>query len=113
MCTKYLGPGCCNQRTESVFYELIACGLRALQQKELPTHYRSVVLDAGYRIDLLVEDLAIVVLKAVDSLLPIHDAQFLPYLKLPGMAAGLLVNFNAVLLKDGIKRLSRSKRSSQ
>lgn len=62
-------------------------------------------IDAGYRIDLLVEDTVIVELKSVDSLAPIYEAQLLTYLKLSGKQAGLLINFNVRRLKDGIKRM--------
>jgi GxxExxY protein len=67
--------------------------------------YDSVKLDAGYRVDLLVEDAVIVELKAVDRILPVHEAQILSYLKLSGLYLGLLINFNTLHLKDGIKRL--------
>ena len=62
-------------------------------------------IDVGYRIDLLVEDAVVVELKAVESVLPIHEAQLLSYLKLSGCKVGLLINFNVVHLKDGIKRM--------
>jgi GxxExxY protein len=71
----------------------------------LPVVYRSVHLEAGYRLDLLVEDSVIVELKAIESVLPIHEAQLLSYLKLSGKKLGLIINFNVVHLKDGIKRM--------
>ncbi len=74
-------------------------------QKALPVKYDNIKLDAGYRIDLLVEDKVIVELKSVDSILPIHRAQLLTYLKLSGVKFGLLINFNEVDLKKGISRL--------
>lgn len=67
--------------------------------------YRGVKLDAGYRLDLLIEDAIILELKAVESLLPIHEAQLLSYLKLSGKKLGLLINFNVVHLKVGIRRM--------
>jgi GxxExxY protein len=67
--------------------------------------YRGVRLDLGYRMDLLVEDLVVVELKSVDALSPVHQAQILSYLKLSGKSLGLLINFNVVHLKDGIRRL--------
>ena len=67
--------------------------------------YREVKLEAGYRLDLLVDGLVIVEVKAVDRLLPIHDAQLLSYLRLSGCSLGLLINFNVRLLKNGIGRL--------
>ena len=66
--------------------------------------YEGIKLDLGYRIDLLVEDLVIVELKSVDAISPVHQAQIITYLKLSGCSLGLLMNFNVVHLKDGIKR---------
>ncbi len=66
--------------------------------------YNSVKLDAGYRIDLIVDDKVIVEVKAVDTLIPIHEAQLLTYLRLSGRRLGLLINFNVQLMKHGIKR---------
>jgi GxxExxY protein len=86
-------------------YELRAEGFNILTQVPLPLVYREVTLDVGYRLDLLVEELVIVEVKSVDALLAIHHAQLLSYLKLSGKRLGLLVNFNVVRLKDGIKRL--------
>ena len=100
-----LGPGL----LESVYevclqHELRKRGLRAERQVELPVLYDEIRLDAGYRIDLLVQDEVVLELKAVDDLLPIHTAQLLTYLKLSGRELGFLINFNSVLIKDGIKR---------
>lgn len=67
--------------------------------------YEGVKIDTGYRLDILVEDAVIVELKTVESILPIHEAQLLSYLKLSGKSVGLLINFNVVHLKDGIKRM--------
>lgn len=72
----------------------------------LPVVYDGLQLDAGLRVDLLVENLVIVELKAVEVLLPIHKAQVLTYLKLSGYRLGLLINFNAVLIKQGIQRIA-------
>jgi len=66
--------------------------------------YRAIKLDLGYRIDLVVEDLVVVEIKSVDAISPVHDAQTLSYLKLSGKGIGLLINFNVVHLKNGIKR---------
>ncbi len=71
----------------------------------MPIVYDGVTLDAGYRIDILVESAAIVEIKAIDSLLPIHQAQLLTYLKLSGLRLGYLMNFNVALFKHGIKRI--------
>ncbi len=86
-------------------HELRKRGIHAHSQVQLPVFYDGLTLDAGYRIDLLVEDTVIVELKSVDKLLPIHQAQLLTYLKLTNKSLGLLINFNTVHLKDGIKRM--------
>jgi hypothetical protein len=72
----------------------------------LPVNYASIKLDAGYRIDLMVDSVVIVEAKAVEALTSLHEAQMLTYLKLSGRRLGLLINFNVVLLKNGIKRRS-------
>lgn len=103
---KALGPGLLESTYEvCLVHELNKAGLKVQSQVALPVIYDGIKLDAGYRIDLLVEDLVIVELKAVDSLLPIHEAQLLSYLKLSNKKLGLLINFNVKLLKNGIKRL--------
>ena len=100
-----LGPGLLESTYEACLaYELMQRGLRVEKQKELPVVYSGVHLDCGYRIDLLVESVVIVELKAVDTLAPIHEAQLLSYLKLSGCKIGLLINFNVEVLKDGIRR---------
>jgi GxxExxY protein len=75
------------------------------KQKSLPVVYKGKTLDCGYRLDLLVEDVVVVEIKAVQELLPIHEAQVLTYLRLGNWRVGLLINFNVPLLKRGIKRL--------
>ena len=101
-----LGPGLLESAYETCLtYELIENGLIVERQKALPVKYREVELDCGYRIDLLVEDKVIVELKSVKSIEPIHEAQLLSYLRLSGNPVGLLINFNVILLKSGIKRL--------
>ena len=79
-------------------------GLSVEAQVGLPVFYDGVKLDLGYRIDLLVEDLVVVELKSIDAIAPVHQAQILSYLKLSGKSLGLLINFNVVHLKDGIRR---------
>jgi len=86
-------------------YELSCRGLRVAQQRELPIVYGDVRIQAGYRIDLMVEECVIVELKAVENIVPIHKAQLLSYLKLTDKRLGLLINFNVQLLKNGITRL--------
>ena len=101
-----LGPGLLESAYEvCLAFELVECGLGVEQQKPLPVIYRQVKLDAGYRLDLLVEDSVIVEVKAVDQLAPIHSAQLLSYLKLSGCKVGLLINFNVKVLKQGIQRV--------
>ncbi len=91
-------------------YELCLCrelafrGARFERQKPIPLNYKDVKLDCGYRADLVVGDAVLVELKAVETLLPIHEAQLLRYLRLSGLPAGLLINFNVRLLKQGNKR---------
>lgn len=101
-----LGPGLLESAYEEcLFYELRKEGLNAEKQKVLPLIYEEIQLDAGYRLDLLVEDKVIIEIKACDELNDIHLAQVLTYLKLSNCKLGLLINFNVKLLKDGIKRV--------
>jgi len=86
-------------------YELSQSGLAVEKQKPLPVTYRSVKIDCGYRIDLLVEEQVVVELKAVEKLERIHEAQLLSYLKLSGYSVGLLINFNVEILTRGLKRI--------
>ena len=101
-----LGPGLLESAYEAcLLFELKQIGLRVEQQKPLPLTYRSVRLDCGYRLDLVVESAIIVEIKSVDQLAPIHEAQLLSYLKLSGLSVGLLVNFNVRILKNGLRRI--------
>lgn len=104
---KALGPGLLESAYEAcTAFELgEQYGLQIEQQKPLPLIYREMRLDCGYRLDLLVAESVIVECKAIDKLLPIHEAQMLSYLKLSGCKVGLLINFNVKVLKDGIKRV--------
>ena len=102
-----LGPGLLESAYEAVLaYELRKRGLHVDTQLPLPVTYEEVNLEVGYRIDLFVEHEVIVELKAVEKMIPLYDAQLLTYLKLRKKKIGLLINFNVVLLKDGIKRLA-------
>ena len=74
-------------------------------EKRLPLEYKGIKLDCGYRLDLIVGGTVVVEVKAVETLAPIHEAQLLTYLKLTGVKVDLLINFNVVVLKNGIKRL--------
>ena len=101
-----LGPGLLESAYEEcLYYELLQAGLKVEKQIPLPLIYKEVKLNAGYRIDLLVEKKVIVEIKSVESLADIHMAQILTYLKLSGCKLGLLANFNVRHLKDGIKRV--------
>jgi GxxExxY protein len=100
-----LGPGLLESTYEMCLCrELSIRGLSFERQVPIPVQYKAVKLDCGYRADLIVENAILVELKAIDSLLPIHDAQMLSYLKLSGHTIGLLINFNVKLLKHGIRR---------
>jgi len=102
-----LGPGLLeNAYEECLAYELTDAGLFVERQKALPLVYREVRMDAGYRVDLLVETKIILELKSVEFLNDVHIAQVLTYLKLSGCRLGLLINFNVAVLKDGMKRLA-------
>ena len=101
-----LGPGLLESAYEACLqFELLDRGLRVERQKEQAIIYRGIKIDCGYKIDLLVEDLIILELKAVEKFHPIYEAQLMSYLKLSGCRLGLLMNFNVRVLKDGIKRL--------
>jgi GxxExxY protein len=101
-----LGPGLLESvYKECLYYELIKSGYYSVKEKPVPLIYEDVILDCGYRIDILVEDKLVVEIKSVDSLAQVHLAQTLTYLKIGHYKLGLLINFNVVLLKDGIKRV--------
>jgi GxxExxY protein len=101
-----LGPGLLESAYEEcLFYELTKGGLWVEKQKAIPLVYEEVKLDIGYRIDLFVENKFVVEIKSVDTLGDIHLAQILTYLKLSNSKLGLLINFNVVLLKNGVKRV--------
>jgi GxxExxY protein len=104
---RVLGPGLLESAYEECLCrELTLAGIRFERQKSLPVRYKEVDLDCGYRLDLVVEGKLIVELKAIDGLLPVHEAQLLNYLKLSGLTLGLLINFNVPVLKLGIKRIA-------
>ena len=102
---RVLGPGLLESPYEMCLCrELSIRGLRFQRQVPIAVEYKGAKLDCGYRADLVVDETVLVEIKAIDSLLPIHDAQLLSYLKLGGWKIGLLVNFNVELLKHGIRR---------
>lgn len=101
-----LGPGLLESAYEECLsYELKAHNLEFARQVSLPVKYKSVELECGYRLDVVVENRLVIELKTVERLMPIHDAQLLTYLRLGGFKTGLILNFNAAVLKDGLKRL--------
>jgi len=103
---RHLGPGL----LESAYSGCLCRELETLRivfdrERALPVTYKGLELNCGYRMDLVVEDRLVLELKCVDRILPIHEAQLLTYLKLSGLKAGLILNFNCRLMKDGIKRM--------
>jgi GxxExxY protein len=101
-----LGPGLLESAYEECLcFELKQSGIVFGRQVPLPIVYKGARLDCGYRLDVVVQGELIVEIKSVDHLLPIHEAQLLTYLRLGGQKVGLLMNFNSVVLKDGIRRL--------
>ena len=100
-----LGPGLLESACEiCLCRELNLREIQFRRQVPIPVGYKGVKLDCGYRSDVIIEDSLLLELKAVDALLPIHEAQLLSYLKLTGLNVGLLINFNVELLRDGIRR---------
>ena len=103
---KLLGPGLLESAYEScACEELRLRGLRFERQRPLPITYKDLLVDCGYRLDIIVEGRILVELKAIERVLPIHRAQLVTYLKLSQLPVGLLVNFNVRVLKDGLQRL--------
>jgi GxxExxY protein len=103
---RHLGPGLLESTYEECLcYELNEHGIGFSRQVPLPVVYKSVRLDCGYRIDIVVENRLILELKSTERLLPIYEAQVLTYMRLSGVSTGLLLNFNTPVLKDGIRRL--------
>ena len=103
---KHLGPGLLESTYETCLsYELQQMGLSIKRQQTLPVIYKEVKLNAGYRIDLIVEGKVIIEIKSVAALADIHTAQLLTYLRLKDLKLGLLINFNSVKVVDGLKRV--------
>ncbi len=102
---KTLGPGLLESAYEECLsYELKKSGLGIERQKAVPVVYKEIKLECGYRIDILVENCIVIELKTVDGFNPVHEAQILTYLKFSEKKLGLLVNFNVLRLKDGLRR---------
>jgi GxxExxY protein len=103
---RQLGPGLLESVYEAcVCHELTSNGVRFQRQVALPIQYRGIVIEAGLRLDLIIEECVITEFKAIEALLPIHEAQLLTYMKLSNKRLGFLINFNVPLLKHGIKRI--------
>ena len=100
------GPGLLeSEYKECLFYELIKKGFKVEKEFPIPIVYEEIKLDYGYRLDLLIEDILVIELKTVEALNEVHVAQLLTYLKLGGYKLGLLINFNVIHLRTGIKRI--------
>ena len=101
-----LGPGLLESAYEECLcFELTSHDIRFKRQVPLPVVYKSVHLDCAYRMDIVIVNLLIAELKTVERILPVHEAQLLTYLRLSGITTGLILNFHAPVLKEGIKRL--------
>ena len=101
-----LGPGLFESVYESALaYELEKRGLRVVRQQPIPVIYENIRFEEGFKADLLVEDLVLVELKAIERIAPVHKKQLLTYLRLSKKRVGLLINFNVELVKDGITRI--------
>lgn len=102
---RLLGPGLLESTYQQCLCrELRLRGIPFESEKPVPVHYKDMILESGYRVDLLVAGLVVVEIKAVEQILPVHEAQLLTYMKLGGWKLGLLINFNVALLKHGIRR---------
>jgi len=102
---RHLGPGLLESSyRECLCHELSLRGIGFRKEWQLPVHYKGIKLDCGYRVDVLVANLVVVELKAIQILTAVHEAQLLTYLRLGGWKVGLLINFNVPVLKDGIRR---------
>jgi GxxExxY protein len=109
-----LGPGLLESAYEACLaYELAGVGLDVQRQVSCPVVYEGLILDAAYRIDMVVGGKVVVELKAVEQLLPVHAAQVLSYLRLGGYRLGYVLNFNVIHMRDGIKRVVNKLRDRQ
>ena len=103
---KKLGPGLLESVYEEVLcYELREAGLFYRRQSGIPIYYNELILELGFRADIIVEEKVIIEIKSIESLTPVHKKQLLTYLKLTGLKLGLLINFNEALIKDGLVRI--------
>ena len=109
-----LGPGLLESAYEECLcYELEGRGISIQRQVPLPVEYKGIKLDCGYRMDVVVDDMVVLELKAVDRLLPVHEAQLLTYLRLRRCPVGLLINFNVPVLRQGLKRIVHNLREDR
>ncbi len=109
-----LGPGLLESAYEECLcYELANQGIAIQRQVPLPVEYKGIKLDCGYRMDVVVDDMVVLELKAVDRLLPVHEAQLLTYLRLRRCPVGLLINFNVPVLRQGLKRIVHNLREDR
>jgi len=103
---KSLGPGLLESAyKECLCYELRKAGFHIVKEKPVPLIYEGIILDCGYRIDILVENKVVIEIKSIDLLTQVHLAQILTYLRIGHYKLGLLMNFNVILLRDGIRRV--------
>ena len=103
---RILGPGLLESVYERCLcHELTQNGVAFRRQVPVAVNYKGLILNCGYRLDIVVAEALIIEIKAVDKLLPIHGAQILTYLKLTGIQTGLLMNFHSIVLRDGLKRM--------
>ena len=103
---RHLGPGLLESiYEECLCYELSQAGLRFERQVHLPINYKGITLESAYKVDLVIEDLVVVEIKATEGTAPVHCAQLLTYLKASHKRVGLLINFNVPVLKNGLKRI--------
>jgi GxxExxY protein len=101
-----LGPGLLESVYEEIlYYELRKLGLFVERQTGIPVYWEDIKMELGFRADLIIEKKVIIEIKSVESIAPVHPKQLLTYLKITGIKLGLLINFNEVLIKDGITRI--------
>lgn len=101
-----LGPGLFESVYEEILaYELTEKGLSISRQQDIPVVWKEVIMDHGFRADLIVENKVLIEIKSVATIAPVHQKQVLTYLKLTGLKLGLLINFNEALIKNGITRI--------
>jgi GxxExxY protein len=105
---RHLGPGLLESAYEECLcYELAEAGLPFQRQVPLPVVYKAIRIDHSYRMDVVIAEEIVLEIKSVDRLLPIHEAQMLTYLRLSGIAVGLIMNFNTPILKEGLRRMTQ------